>query len=572
MSVFDDLISAITGLLTTAAPLTADQQAALARYGGYQLQWGDNDVVSPPVYEGQGRTAPDPLPPEGSDGYVTVLQQDLASLGIMPGKAVSGVFDRTTSWQLREFQVYAGMDTVATVDSSVQASQPRADQLTATANAAKYDGEINGRLDGPTALALQAWLANGYACPVVAETRDAKGALTADNVWLGADDPTNGHRCWVTDLTGTYAVDPARIAAQGAVATGSTHPKILIGSYVSSVWGNGPVCQQGTEWTGNTKPQGTDITVQALTGEALAQASPETVSTYKVIRAVAHVESPENFEALNGYDVGRVSLSPYHFTLFSRGSAAELPAFLSYLSFTVPDDYAAAFARYGIGVKDAWPTDGSDPVSDSNPLYVKSARKWATFPQQIGLQTAAGTISAAQTSVTSGDDADYFRTWHWIYRWVMACRMFADIWPRCWDLCRFRIEALLAAPIKGVAGLPDGTTLGQVYTSEYAVTAIVRAHVNAPAAVIAAGGASKTIKNSLTSAMTADPSLADNLAGWSSAQHQAVDQALVTGLLNTAASNGWAYGTDLAKALGYVCDEIGAAVSQDAGSFRFATP
>jgi hypothetical protein len=571
MSVLDDLISAITGLLTTAVPLTGDQQAALTRYGGYQLQWGDNDVVSPPVYEGQGRTAPDPLPAPGADGYVTTLQKDLASLGIMPAKAVTGVFDRATSWQLREFQIYAGMDTVATVDSSTQASQPRADQLTASANAAKYTGDINGRLDGPTALALQAWIANGYACPVVAETRDAKGALTADNVWLGSEDATNGHLCWVTDLTGSYTVDPARIAAQGAIATGSTHPKILIGSYISSNWGTGPVCQQGTEWTGNTVPQGTDITIQTLTGDALAQASAATISTYKVVRAVAHVESPENFEALNGYDVGRVSVGPYHFTLFSKGRAAEMPAFLSYLACTLPDEYGAAFARYGISVKQPWPTDGSAPVSQSNPLYVPSARKWATLPQQLGLQTAAGTVSAAQTDVTSGDDADYFRSWHWIYRWVMACRMYPDIWLKCWDLCRWRIQALLAAPIAGVAGLPGGTTLGQVYTSEYAVTAIVRAHVNAPAAVIAAAGASKTVTNSLTSAISADSSLANNRANWSNAQHQAVDQALVTGLINAATSNGWAYGGDLNKALGYVSD-AGAAVSTTAGSFQFDQP
>jgi len=47
---------------------------------------------------------------------------------------------------------------------------------------------------------------------------------------------------------------------------------------------------------------------------------------------------------------------------------------------------------------------------------------------------------------------------------------------------------------------------------------------------------------------------------------QAVDQALVTGLLNIAASKGWAYGTDLNTALTYPSD-AGAAVSQDAGSF-----
>jgi Putative peptidoglycan binding domain len=414
---FDDVISAIESLLTWNIPLTGLQEAALAVYGGYQPQWGDSDTANPPVYEGQGRTPPDQLPAPGDDGYVTILQQNLQRLGIMPSLPVDGVFDRYTSWQLREFQIYAGRDTVATLNTAVAAGSPRADQLTATANDAQYTGDINGRLDGPTALALQAWLANGYVCPVVAESRDQGGTLIVDNVWFGSEDAQNGHRCWVTDLTGTYTVDPARIAAQGAVASSGTHPKVLVGSYATTGYGNGPVCQQGTEWSNNATPQGTDITIATLTGDTVAQADAATISTYKVVRAVAHVESPENFDCINAYDAGTVSVSPYHFTLFSKGAKAEMPAFLSYLDYTLEDAYDAAFFRYGITVADFWPTDGSDPTK--NALYVTAERKWATFPQQLGLQTLAGTVSVAPTSVTNGDDCDYFRTWHWIYRWVI---------------------------------------------------------------------------------------------------------------------------------------------------------
>ncbi len=82
MSPLDDLISEIGDLLTTAVPLTPEQQAELQRYGGRQLQWDDNHTTNPPVCEGAGRTAPDPLPAPGADDYVTILQKDLQALGI----------------------------------------------------------------------------------------------------------------------------------------------------------------------------------------------------------------------------------------------------------------------------------------------------------------------------------------------------------------------------------------------------------------------------------------------------------------------------------------------------------
>jgi hypothetical protein len=577
MSALDDLISEIGDLLTTVAPLTPDQQAALQRYGGYQLQWDDNDTTNPPLYEGAGRTAPDTLPAPGADGYVTVLQKDLQALGIMPALPVTGIFDMYTSWQLREFQIYAGMDTVATVSPNVVAGGPLADRLVATPNAAKYTGDITGRLDGATAFALQAWQTNGYACPVVAESRDQAGILVVDNVWFGSEDAQKGHRCWVTDLTGTYNVDPARIAAQGALATAGTHPRILVGSYTTSGFGNGPVCERGTAWTDNTVPHGTDITIKTLTGNDLNNASAATISTYNVIRAISHVESPENFDVINGYDSGRISLSPYHFTLYLLGGPSEMPAFLSYLAATLPDEYSAALSRYGIALDRVWPTDGTDPAG--NALYDRGQRKWAAFPRQIGLQVASGSVSTAQTKVTSGDDCDYFRTWHWFYRWIMACRMFPDIWHQCWNLCRYRIQALLAAPFPNIAGLPAGINLGQVYTSEYAVAALLRAHVNVPAAVIASRNASATVVNSLTGELGADPSLGTTWPNWTNAQHQAVDLALVEGLLATAANHKdknnqpapWPYGKDLMSALGYVSD-TGIALSQDAGSFQFDPP
>jgi hypothetical protein len=55
-----DLAGMLGDMLTTQAPLTRDQKAALQRYGGYQLLLSDNDTMNSPVSEARGRTSRPP--------------------------------------------------------------------------------------------------------------------------------------------------------------------------------------------------------------------------------------------------------------------------------------------------------------------------------------------------------------------------------------------------------------------------------------------------------------------------------------------------------------------------------
>jgi hypothetical protein len=393
-----------------------------------------------------------------------------------------------------------------------------------------------------------------------------------DNIWFPGGDPTDKHLCWVRDLTGTYNVDPARLKAQGGGAD-PAHQRILVGSYTTGGLG-GPVCQPGTVWS-EAIAQYTAITIQSLAGDPLGQASAETISTYKVIRAVAQVECAGCFDGVNGWDVARVSLGPYNFALFLRGAQAELPAFLSFLATTAPDDFNAAFARYGIDTAEPWPVDAA-PIQ--NKLYDRTARKWVTYLKQRGLEIVPGSriISLAGNPVVIGNDADYFRNWHWFYRWVMACRVFPNIWRQCWDFCRYRLQALLQAELPATAGLPDHTTLGQVFTSEYAVTALLRAHVNMPTSVIMQRRASDTIANSVANSKPNDPN-ANDPAQWTNDQHQRVDKALVDALIALAAGKHWPYANDMMTALNYAIPlqpppAPGTNLIRDAGSFQFRAP
>jgi hypothetical protein len=581
-----ELASRLGDILGLATVLTPAQQDALVPFGGYQLQWGDNDNLSPPVYEGIGRVPPANLPDPGADGYVTVLQKQLALLGFDPQLVPDGIFGRTDSWLVREFQIYASMDNVATEDPNAKGTY--ADRLTATPNAQKYDGDITGRLDGATAVALQYWVSNGYRCPVVAESRDKNFGLINDNIWFSPEDTQPGHMCWVTDLTGTYAVDPQRLQAQGGGADPS-HRRILAGYFTTSAYGNGPVCQPPTVWSDDTIPQSTTITVQTLTGDTAA-ASPQTISTYKVIRAVVHVEPGDYFDGINSYDAARVSLGPYHFAFYVQNStgvnsSTELPALLSFLATWLPDDFQAAFGRYGVAIDQAWPNDAppADATAPDNQLLRSGQCKWTTYLRQSGLQGTTASIattasdppyipiSMSPTRVMLPGDADYFRSWHWFYRWVMACRMFPTFWPECWYLCRYRLQAVLDAPFPASSGLPGGTTLGQVYTSEYAVTALLRAHVNKPGYVVGGGIASTTILSAYYNAKANDPSLTDDPDTWTDAQRRNVDAEMVSALIARDTQPDGTQGpiaSTMMLALEYISD-AGSAVDPTPGSFSF---
>ena len=380
-------------------------------------------------------------------------------------------------------------------------------------------------------------------------------------------------------------MDPLRLSAQGGL--GDPHNRrILAGSYTTQGIG-GPICQAATPGVISTVwsdadpsaidaiPQWTNITIESLTGDSFDQASAQTRSTYKVIRAVTQFESGATFDGVNSWDTTRVSFGPYQFALFLNGRASELPAFLSFLATALPEDFNAAFGRYGIGAQAAWP-DATAPAP--RPLYFPTERKWATYLQQFGLETWSGIVSVAQNDVVTADDADYFKNWHWFYRWVMACRLFPNIWLKCWNLCRYRLQALLNAPCRA-AGLIGGTTLGQVYTSEKAVTALLRVHVNRPAAIIQSPGrASNYITDSIANAITAG-NLPNNPAQWTNNQHQDVDTAMVQALLDAATTNNWPYRNDLDNVLAFAVilrydppPQLALPVDHTAGSFQFDPP
>src|SRR5690554_6816200 len=99
-------------------------------YGNHDLQRGDHDGSPtnnrPPRWSGQDNPSPSaqiaetPIGTGGATiavaGHVQQLQRDLRELGFAVISSPDGDFGRYTQWAVREFQIYARMERVATLD------------------------------------------------------------------------------------------------------------------------------------------------------------------------------------------------------------------------------------------------------------------------------------------------------------------------------------------------------------------------------------------------------------------------------------------------------------------------
>lgn len=455
---------------------------------------------------------------------VRPLQELLRTMGFrMTPTPASGVFDRRLAWALREFQIYAAMTTIA-VESATATHY--ADRLVATPNPEPYPGDVNGIFNEATATALRLWRQNSFRCPVVAESWTINAArervnLINDNLWSPADDPVGTHRTYVRDLTGHYTI-PADHLDDG---------RVLLGRYQLYTTHQGVVSTPAshTSWTPDT-----DITPLLLVGRALAAdpqpADQPAVSTYKILSAVSVAEAEHVFDSLNGYDRAVMSMGIFHWTVFLGADEAELPAYLALLRTANAVEYERCFGRFGLLPSETWPA--LDDPAQPNTMYQNGQKKWTARAQQRGLRDAdAGAIDEEWRSLSHIDDANYLRTWHWFYRWVMANRTSTVVQRQQWHLGRLRLRAILEAPWGADPGFPTNTpqaaTIGAVYSSERMVTALLRAHVHAPGTVISAGHVSRRLREAYANAglTNHDPN------SWTQANMNALQTALEARLM-----------------------------------------
>jgi len=215
------------------------------------------------------------------------------------------------------------------------------------------------------------------------------------------------------------------------------------------------------------------------------------------------VEAYGYFDAFNAYDRTFMECGPFHWTagpaIIPEGAdpaiadpagfgveRGELWAFLSYLDSADPAAFQALAGDCGLGVRDAWGVDGRR-------LWVPEQRKYVSLPT---LTDERGVPAAVPNAAR---EYDFFRNWHWAYRFSMAGRTIDGYRRRMWDMARQRIRDVLNAPWDSpapgapdrLAGIPTGVgdrtrpaRIGDVFTSERAVAMVLRWHVLAPGGIV----------------------------------------------------------------------------------------
>lgn len=535
-------------------------------YGNHDLQRGDHDGSPtnnrPPRWSGQDNPSPSaqiaetPIGTGGATiavaGHVQQLQRDLRELGFAVISSPDGDFGRYTQWAVREFQIYARMERVATLDvarlheltgdpntgesaSEVAAlgtapgQNPPASYyvctLSQTENARPYSGPISGVVNADTRNAIRHWLDSNYRCPLVIEAWNVnRGVRTSIfnngvNIWRHNEMTSGTPRIFYRDFSDYYTYPETREADDYHV----------LGTYSAfGNWGGPASLVPGHTWREEAEMLPEHLINDATTAATLAlRPDSATASTYRVVRATAEQECMGAFDSVNAYDDAIVSLGPCHWTLgvlpdggYDNG---ELPGFLAYVMHRDLEDYRRAYGNFGLYPSDAW------VGQNAGPLWLRGQLKYAgwarvhvegTDPEQ-----AHDNLAQLQEYDRSADEAAYFKNWHWFFRWVMAGRTVETVRTSMWDMVRMRLRDLRSSNVNvNSGGVEINITMGEVFTSERANAIILRWHIFRPAHVTGT-----RLRNSIATAISGSPRI-----NWSLAPAQWTDDhetALLTQLL-----------------------------------------
>jgi peptidoglycan hydrolase-like protein with peptidoglycan-binding domain len=550
--------------VTSSSPVSGigegyEEVAPASYYGGYDLQFGDKDSES--IFGGN-------KPGSTNEKFVENLQMDLITLGFKLAGTPDGDFGFKTESAVREFQIYAKMPNVAIrLRGPLPQNGDELDLMQSTANTRKYQGEINGVANSETRNLIEYWKTNDWHCPVIIQAREKTTFQihnSFNNLWGYRELVDKSPWVYVRDYSGYFPVPTNRLLANQSILLGR------FSRYEFDSGLGGPTTEEiAFNW------HEAEITTENLVGTPSGSTAGNTKSTFNVIRAVSQVECQGYLDHINAYDNAFVSLGPFHWVLsiFSARSkkitsGGELPAFFAFVKVKDSAVFDKAIGFFGAGVEKEWAGNG-DNFFIKNPIrnYGKGF---------MTLKRGNGTISNRQGS----DDLNienYFRNWHWIYRFAMAFRTIPGLKRCVWDFARLRIRDVLNINLINFGfvdaqGNNISPTLGTVFTSERAIAMIIRIHVRYPSYI---AGVNKNTNNTLRKILleSIDQIKKEGL------EHKRLDQfgdrheeIMVSQILNTSAT----LGGDLNKSVPIVHDFPGdlrlsypISLSNSRGSFQF---
>ncbi|MEV5410327.1 hypothetical protein AB0K60_16000 [Thermopolyspora sp. NPDC052614] len=473
-------------------------------YGGFDLQHGDADAGR--VYGGTAR-------PADAGGRVAQLVADLASLGFTGVPAGTSQFDENVRATVREFQI--------------EASQPWLFARLGGADARvrpwrRYLGQAHGVVDWETRRCLQIWLelprvpADGpelsteagvtsprnpvriCACRSTPATAPREPRpIFADDLWAWDSMVTPDRRVWAFDRLRRVPAFPADEPDGSHPGFGGLDPRFAsadvhahrLGRWLSDAAANfhGP----------STWPPSDTWTTTVLTWPRFLLAFADAVVTFSVFRvmyAASAVETGGKIDALNCYDRARLSLGPFHWTLFlnpksqpgdpDEDAVGELGAMLSFYKHRAPAAFRRDFQSWGVDAV-PWPPPPESPGKYLAPVLLLGLRR----PGDSALDRS--TPRALNNGVADLAAMEWFRSWRSFFRVMTALRTSPDFLDQALRFGLHRLDAVRAIPLD-MPNVFTGGTLGDIVTSEQGWAALMRYHINMPGLLvqtIAAGGA-----------------------------------------------------------------------------------
>ncbi|MEW6497330.1 MAG: hypothetical protein AB1589_33225, partial [Cyanobacteriota bacterium] len=207
-----------------------------------------------------------------------------------------------------------------------------------------------------------------------------------------------------------------------------------------------------------------------LIGKTASQLSEAERSTFLIVRAVAEAASGQEsfgfFDSMKAYD--RIIPAFGLFNLQDGGDGKDLFAFLAYFRYKDPIVFNKAFEVFGIQADKDW-VDKWGRGSGAA-LYSKSQR---SYTASFAVQTEDGSYKSVL--LTPEAITNYFGTWHWFYRFIMAARTLKGYRSAMWDMARIRLRELLETPWRKET-IPNlgnrRALLRDVYTSQQAIAIV----------------------------------------------------------------------------------------------------
>ena len=439
-------------------------------YGGYKLKIGDNDDKG--IYGGTKSL------PKAT--HIKNLQQDLIEFGItIRSKKPNGIFDFETELAVREFQIYTKMGFVA--QAPIGADRYYGESFFQTKNNARYNGNITGEVDEYVRRRILFWKANNYFCPVIVrawniDRHGMKSTIYADNdnIWRYNQVTSKKPRMYVSDFSGHYSIPINKNANDIVIGDGAA---------------GGPEVRDTNHSWDETEFTTEDI----FNGLSYNQLTTAQQATFKIVRAIANAEANGGFlDRINSWDDQYISFGPYHWTL----QVGELPSFLALFKEKFPNEFEKAVGFFGIDLNLAWNGNGQAL------LPLNSQRKFSNGRFKIN----RGNSNVILNDLASPHWGNYFRNWHFFYRFVMTARTIPQFRWATYDFAKMRMKAVLSIPIKNF-GFVDAAnnavnpTIGEIFSSEKSFAMVLRIHVFRPAWITNINNSGNTLRAILQSAM-----------------------------------------------------------------------